>query len=242
MATSSQHSAVRDIDYPTSDGKPMAETDVHRQIMMDLIATLQAHFAADPMVYVSGNLLLFYEEGNKWRHISPDVFVVRGVANHLRDNYLLWLEGKGPDIVVEITSKTTKSEDQKKKRLLYRDVLRVPEYFQFDPTEDYLRPPFQGNQLVNGDYVTIEPVAGRLPSAVLGLYLERAGADLRLFDPTTGRRLLNPREQAAEAVARAAEAQARAAEAVARAIGAEAENERLRQELEELRRRLSGSP
>lgn len=248
MAISSEHSAVRDIDYPTSDGKPMAETDVHRQIMMDLIAMLQARFAADPMVYVSGNLLLFYEEGNKWRHTSPDVFVVRGVANHLRDNYLLWLEGKGPDIVIEVTSKTTRREDQKKKRELYRDVLRVPEYFQFDPTEDYLRPPFQGERLVNGEYEAIEPVAGRLPSAVLGLHMERVGADLRLFDPITDRRLLNPREQAAEAVVlaveaqtRADEAQTRAVEAQARAAGAESENERLRWELEELRRRLSGS-
>jgi Uma2 family endonuclease len=219
----------------------MAETDVHRQIMMDLIATLQAHFAADPLVYVSGDLLLFYEEGNKRRHVAPDVFVVRGVPNHMRDNYLLWLEGKGPDIVIEVTSKTTRREDQTKKRVLYRDVLRVPEYFQFDPTEDYLRPPFQGDRLVNGNYEAIEPIAGRLPSAVLGLHLERAGTDLRLFDPTTGRRLLNPREQAAEAVARATEAQARATEAQIRAVGAEAENERLRQELEELRRRLSGS-
>src|SRR5947208_16741091 len=76
--------------YPTSDGRPVAETDWHRNLLVELIATLKYHFAAQPRVYVSGNLLLFYEEGNRRRHVSPDVFVVRGVANHDRPNYLLW--------------------------------------------------------------------------------------------------------------------------------------------------------
>ena len=40
--------------------------------MTDLIQTLDAYYAADPMVYVSGNLLLFYERGNK-RRPSPDI-------------------------------------------------------------------------------------------------------------------------------------------------------------------------
>ena len=87
--------------------------------------------------------------------------------------------------MIEVTSKTTRKEDQKKKPILYRDVLKVAEYFLFDPTEDYLKPPFQGFRLVDGQYVPIEPVLGRLPSTVLGLHLERSGVDLRLFDPTT---------------------------------------------------------
>jgi Uma2 family endonuclease len=44
-----------------------------------------------------------------------------------RDYYLVWKEGKAPDFVAEITSKTTKREDQKKKLAIYRDILRVPE-------------------------------------------------------------------------------------------------------------------
>src|SRR5262249_8838750 len=149
-------------DYPTSDGKPMAETDVHRQDMMDLIETLQVHFADDPAAYVSGDLLLFYEEGNRRKHVAPDVFVVRGVPKRQRLNYLLWREGKGPDVVIELTSKTTRREDQTKKLALYRDVLKVPEYFLFDPFEDYLKPPFQGHRLVEAGYEPIGPVAGRL--------------------------------------------------------------------------------
>ena len=81
MSTVRPPRRVREITYPTTDGKPMAETDYHRDVMLDLIETLRAFYAADPMVYVSGNLLLFYEEGDRRRHVSPDVFVVRAWRN-----------------------------------------------------------------------------------------------------------------------------------------------------------------
>ena len=48
------------IEYPTSDGKPMAETDFHRIVMMASIQTLEFWYAAIPNVYVSGNLLMYY--------------------------------------------------------------------------------------------------------------------------------------------------------------------------------------
>jgi len=51
---------TRSNDYPTTDGRPMAETDLHRDLMVDLIRTLQAYYQADEQVYVSGNLLVFY--------------------------------------------------------------------------------------------------------------------------------------------------------------------------------------
>ena len=244
MATSSR---TRPIDYPTSDGKPMAETDLHRRLMVDLIEILDERYANDPLAYVSGDLLLFYEEGNKRRHVAPDVFVVLGVEKKTRDHYLLWNEGKGPDIVIEVTSKTTRREDQTKKRSLYQDVLRVPEYFQIDPTEDYLKPPFQGHRLVNGQYEPIEPENGCLRSIVLGLLLQRDGARLLLIDPNTGQRLLSHRERAeaadrqrVEADRQRIEADRQRIEADRQRIEAEAENDRLRRELEELRHRLGG--
>ena len=79
MSTAPKSRSTRPVDYPTSDGKPMAETDLHRQDMVDVIETLQDFFAGDPQVYVTGNLLLLYEEGNRRKHVAPDVFVVRGV-------------------------------------------------------------------------------------------------------------------------------------------------------------------
>ena len=175
MATAPHRPRTRKVEYPTGDGKPMAETEIHRNDMVDLIQTLKDHFVAEPMICVSGNMLMFYEEGNRRKHVSPDVFVVRGIEKKIRENYLIWEEGKAPDLVIELTSKSTKHEDQVKKKELYRDVLQVSEYFMFDPTEDYLEPSLQGFRLVDGEYLPIEPVDGRLPSEVLGLHLERDG-------------------------------------------------------------------
>jgi hypothetical protein len=95
---------------------------------------------------------------------------------------------------------------------LYRDVLRVREYFLFDPRAEYLNPPLQGFRLAGADYVPIEPVAGRLPSEVLGLHLERVGDHLRFFNPVTGAHLLNPIEAREAADRRAEEARRRAEE------------------------------
>jgi Uma2 family endonuclease len=215
------------IEYPTSDGKPMAETDWHRDLMIALIQTLTAHYASDPMLYVSGNLLVFYEPGNKRRHVSPDVFVVKGVPKHPRPNYLIWQEGKGPDAVIELTSRTTRREDVAKKFDLYRDRLHVPEYFLFDPLGDYLQPQLQGYRLRRGNYEPIAPVQGRLPSKELGLHVEANGENLRLWNPTAGEWLPTPQEMQ------------KAATDDARRMASELEQ--LRREVEKLRRRKNGA-
>jgi Uma2 family endonuclease len=248
MATTPATPGDCEVEYPTSDGRPMAETDTHRQVMVDLIATLQDHFADDPLAYVSGNLLLYYERGNKRARVAPDVFVVRGVPKlPPRNYYLLWREGKAPDVVIEVTSRKTRSEDRKK-WMLYQDVLRIPEYFLFDPREEYLKPSLQGCRLRRRRYIPIEPIFGRLPSMGLGLHLERKDTELRLHDPANCRRLLTLAEQvkAAETarVIAAAEASRLCAEgaqyrAETRALIAEEENERLRREIEALQSKLS---
>ncbi len=234
------------IKYPTSDGRPMGETDLHRQDMFDLIESLKLFYVGQ-RVYVSGNLLVCYKPTNKRKHVAPDVFVVKDIDPHPRDNYLLWEEGKGPDIVFEVTSESTKEEDLDEKYELYRDVLKVREYFLFDPRSEFLKPPLQGYRLVDGRYVRIEPVNGRLPSDVLGLHLEQDGGELRLWNPEIGKWIPThdeAREQAEQAqrkaeLARKQEEQARKQEQQAR-VHAEAEVERLKKELESLRRNQSG--
>jgi Uma2 family endonuclease len=209
----------------------MAETDLHRLLMIDLHQTLQDWFADDPDVYVSGNLLLFYEEGNKRRHVSPDVFVVFGVPKRVRENYLLWEEGRGPNMVIELTSSSTRREDTRTKHALYRDVLRVPEYFLFDPYGDYLTPPFQGYRLTAGEYRPMRLKDGRLRSRQLNLILEPDGKQLRLLDPETGLRLPTRAEARMSAERERAEAEERARVEVQRRLEAETELERLRAEL-----------
>jgi Uma2 family endonuclease len=227
-----------EVDYPTSDGKPMAETQLHLNEMVDTIQTLDDRYAERPRVHVAGNLLLYYEEGNPRKHISPDVQVTFGIPKvPLRNYFLVWKEGKGPDVAIEITSKTTRRHDQGKKLEIYRDVLKVREYFLFDPTEDYLHPSLQGFQLVGGDYAQIKPVGGRLPSKILGLHLERDGEHLRFFDPNMGAWLLR-RDERAEREHHRAEQERQRAEAAEFAQQRLADEvARLRRENEALRRR-----
>ncbi len=217
----------REIYYPESDGKPMAETELHANVMFDLIHALQARYAGDMDVQVGGNLLFYYEEGNPRASVSPDVYVTRGIPKGPRDTYLLWEEGLPPCFVIEVTSKSTASEDLRRKKALY-EGLGIEEYFLFDPREEYLHPRLQGYWLVNGRYQPI-PVEkdGSLRSRTTGLILRPEGTDLRLIDAATGERLLGHRE---ETVARlAAEDRTRAVEERNRAL--EEEIARLRREL-----------
>ena len=218
------------VDYPCSDGQPMAESQLHAECIMYVCKALQWHFeqhhAADRYasdeagagpadaghgVYVGANMFLYYEQGNRAAVVAPDVFVARGVPVHLRDSYQLWREPKGPDFVLEVTSKSTSDTDLVDKRALYAS-LGVEEYFLYDPRGEYLTPPLRGYRLEGDAY---RPVSGvsRLPgggpslySAVLGLALrdERGSQRLRLHDPATGRDLRTYRESEAHAAQEAA--------------------------------------
>ena len=180
------------VDYPSSDGRPVAESD-HQFIPLTYAASrLRQHFRQRDDVYVAGNLLIYYEEGTRAR-VAPDVFVVRGAPRHKRSSYLLWEEPKAPDFVLEITSRGTRGEDQGRKRELYRR-LGVAEYWQYDPTGDYLEPALQGLELVAGEYVRLvqRELADRtlvLTSAVLELELRLSERGLRFHDPVSGRDL-----------------------------------------------------
>jgi Uma2 family endonuclease len=258
MATVPERPYPPDYDYPDSDGKPMAETPRHRDNLAWLVEMLRTWFLPDPMVYVSGNMLLYYVPGDRRRHVSPDVFVVRGIVKDRapeRRCYLVWEEDKAPDTAIELTSKSTRNEDLKVKFQLYQNVLKIQEYFLFDPYEDYLRPSLQGYRLRKGKYAPIRAVGGRLPSKVLGLHLERGGLDLRLYNPETRLWLPNPaeeraareraeleteRERVAREQAEVARAQAEAGLAQAEAGRAQAEAgrqlERVARELAEVAR------
>ena len=224
------------LEYPESDGRPMAETDVHARCIIDSRVALENYVADEPDVYVSGNLLIYYEEGETTQSVAPDVFVVRGVPKRERRTYKLWEEGRAPDFVLEVTSRGTRGEDLGAKRGLY-EWLQIPEYFLFDPRGEHLDPPLQGFRLAQGRYERMEAAAdGALASERLGLELTIHDGDLRFRDPRTGRRLPTPAEEAAArraAEARAADAEARASEADARATALEAEVARLQAALAE---------
>ena len=206
------------VDYPESDGNPLGETDKHRKLMNDLIEMLGVYFAEDPEVYVSGNLMCYYVEGDPTKSVSPDVFVVRGAPKHERRIYKFWEEA-APNVVIEVSSRKTKNEDLQWKRQLYA-WLGVEEYFIFDP-EYKLQPPLRAFLLRGKELVEEKVLNNRVLSNELGLELVNDEKTLRLWNPQTSEFLRN----LAEEVARATQEAARAAKLAAklRALGIDPE-------------------
>jgi Uma2 family endonuclease len=191
-----------DIIYPESDGKPMAESDLHRDWMFRIIELLKLFFAGQ-RVYVSGNLLIYYVEGNPRKSVAPDAFVVKDCDPGRRRIYKLWEEGKPPNFVLETTSSTTRREDRNKKMRVYAQM-GVAEYFLYDPLGDWLDPPLQGYRLEAGQYLRLEADKdGGITSQRLGLIFRLEEGHLVLFNPATEQRLQTAEERALQAEARA---------------------------------------
>ena len=181
-------------DYPESDGKPMAETPVHLRATYDAGFSLHRFFKTRSDIYVGSNMFIYYREGDLKRSVVPDVWVAFGIAKlPERRTWLIWIEGKGPDFVLEITSKSTRREDEGRKKRLYAQ-LGVREYWQFDPTGDYLDPILKGRELgPDGKYrdLVLEERDGALcHSSLLGLDLSLEDGRLFYFDPVRKERLL----------------------------------------------------
>ena len=223
-----------EIVYPESDGKPMAESDLHRDWMVRIIELLKAHFAGQ-RVYVSGNLLIYYVEGDPKKCVAPDAFVVKDCDPRRRKIYKLWEEGKPPNFVLETTSDSTQSEDLQHKMRLYAR-LGVAEYFLYDPLGDWLEPPLLGYRMVGGGYVPLKPDdQGGMLSEELGIIFRLENGQLALINSQSGQRLQTGSERAAVIENRLQEAEAEAHEAEVRAQEAEARAKALEDELTRLR-------
>lgn len=189
MTISNDHQLLS-VAYPDEDFEPMPEGDKQRRNLSYTTEALRLWFEKQQNVYVSGNLFIRYREGKFEKRIAPDTFVVFGMSNEDRVSYKIYEEGgKAPDFVLEITSKGTVTKDREQNPLIYRD-LGVKEYFQYDPTGEYLKPTsLQGVRLENGEYVAI--AASVLADGTLSLHSEVLGLDLHLY-PDLGFRFFDP--------------------------------------------------
>ncbi|MEM9007399.1 MAG: Uma2 family endonuclease [Cyanobacteria bacterium P01_F01_bin.86] len=155
------------------DGIPM-ETHRHK-LQMDLLV--------DPLItwlvigqgrgFVGGNMFVYFSPSQvrNQDYRGPDMFVALDVPVGERKSWVVWEEGKGPDIVIELLSESTAAQDKREKKEIYQKQLRVPEYFWFNPFDP---DDLAGFSLHRGVYKPIQPNAqGHLVSQQLGLELVR---------------------------------------------------------------------
>jgi Uma2 family endonuclease len=218
------------IEYPESDGLPMGETEVHIDWLIRLRDIFRWRYRGQ-RVYVGANMLLYFEEGQPTRNIVPDIFVVLDCDPRQRRIFKTWEEKRIPNVAFEITSRSTEQQDIVAKPWQYAHI-GVKEWFLFDPTGEYLDPPFMGFRLAEDGYLAIEPnKEGGLESQELGLVLRLERRWLKLYDRQTGELLLTEAE--AERAGREAERAGREAERASRETA-----ERRAEEMEEELRRL----
>lgn len=105
----------------------------------------------------------------------------------------MWEEdGKYPNVIIEVLSKSTANADRTTKKEIYQDTFRTPDYFLFDPEQLELT----GYHLVDGKYEDLEPnESGYLWSQQLQLYLGVHDNFVRFFTPE-GELVPTPEEDA----------------------------------------------
>jgi Uma2 family endonuclease len=222
-----------EIEYPESDGKPMGETDLHRDWMSRILDILRYRYRGQ-RVYVASNLLVYYQQGEPRKFVVPDDFVVKDCDPGRRRTYKIWEECKAPDVVFEVTSRSTRREDQVWKPQVYARV-GVQEYFLYDPTADYLDPPLQGFRYKDGQYEPIQAdETGALQCDQLDILLRLQADRLEMYDRRSGD-LLTTEAEAANAARHTAEAARHTAEAARHTAEAARESAEAAREAAQLR-------
>ncbi|WOB66966.1 Uma2 family endonuclease [Microcystis aeruginosa] len=161
--------------------EPPLESDLHLQQIIILLSCLELLWQEKNDYYASGNLTIYYNEEQlkKRDFCGPDFFVVLDTEKRPRKSWVVWGEqGKYPNVIVEILSDSTANIDRTKKKILYQNTFRTPNYFWFDPNTLE----WQGFRLIEGQYQAISAnEQGYLWSEELGLYLGIFDQKLRYF-------------------------------------------------------------
>jgi Uma2 family endonuclease len=163
--------------------EPPLESDLHLQQIILFLECLNWLWRDRTDYYASGNLTIYYSTSKiKTRDFrGPDFFVVLNTEKRPRKSWTVWEEGgKTPNVVIEILSDSTAKQDRGAKKQLYQDVLKVFDYFWFDP----VTLEFAGFTLIGGQYQPLLPGdRGWLWSEQLQLFLGIHDRRLRFFTP-----------------------------------------------------------
>ncbi|MGG6239986.1 Uma2 family endonuclease [Nodosilinea sp. AN01ver1] len=216
------------LTYPSSDGEPVAETYAHLYALLITLEVLR-QYLAERRATVLANQFMYYAQGFPKLRVAPDVMVIFEVEPGGRDNYKIWEEGQVPAVIFEMTSASTRRQDEVEKKTLY-EGLGVQEYWLFDPKGEWIAEQLKGYRLRDEVY---EPIADSC-SEPLGLRLETDGGLIAFYQQDTGDKLLIPDELAValrQEALRRQQAEQQAAAAERRAAVAEQELDALKTSL-----------
>jgi Uma2 family endonuclease len=160
---------------PCDDGEPM-ETQRHKMQMDLLIEVLYPWLEQRDNGYVGGNMFVYYssQQLKNQDFRGPDFFAVLDVPKGERKSWVVWDEGKAPDVIIELLSESTAQQDKTIKKLIYQNQMRIPEYFWYDP---FAPDDWQGFQLVGGFYQALNLINDHYVSEKLNLALVRWSGD-----------------------------------------------------------------
>jgi Uma2 family endonuclease len=253
--TDAERELLRQLQLPEEDETPL-ESHYHALQQQLLAEVIHQHFKGRTDYFCGTNMFVFYSleqaqgitdfvEGKRESapYKGPDLLVVVGVdGTKRRKHWVVWDEDdRFPDLIVEITSPSTKSKDTGENLELFAQVFRTREYFWYDEEAGE----WMGYRLQGESYVPIEVNArGWRWSEVLGAWLGVSELPyrgwryrwLRLYD--VGGRLVPTGEELAAAERERAEVERQRAEQAERRIERErrrAERERQRAEAEHQR-------
>jgi Uma2 family endonuclease len=178
------------VEYPSSDGEPLAETYLH---LYAIITTLEVikQYLNGKQATVLADQFLYYAQGFPRLRVAADVMVIFDVEPGGRDNYKIWEEGQVPQVVFEMTSKGTQKQDQEEKKNLY-EQLGILEYWLFDPKGEWIEEKLRRYRLEGETYQLISDGI----TQPLGLRVMVEGELLRFYRLDTGDKLLIPTELA----------------------------------------------
>jgi Uma2 family endonuclease len=121
------------VEYPSTDGEPMAQNTKQYRYITTIQGGLAAMFRDRPDVFVAGDLFWYPIEGDNKTRVAPDVMVVFGRPKGDRDSYRQWEEGNiAPQVVFEILSPSNTLTELLDKSLFY-ERYGVQEYYIYDP-------------------------------------------------------------------------------------------------------------
>ena len=187
---------------------------------------LLLHLGNPETTLVAGERYITREPGAPAEErMAPDLLVAFNAdPQAYRDNngYVISEQGKPPDFVMEIASRSTGKQDVEDKSPAYA-ALGIPEYWRFDQTGNFHGTWLAGDRLVEGRYEpvpieTLEDGALQGYSAVLDLFIRWEHEELRWHDPATGQHIVTfederTRANAEQEARMAAEARVRELEA-----------------------------